>query len=82
MIENLRIATITILDKDSSYRKVGEILHKYSSKILLRVGYPIKESNIAIIFLVMNLSNDESGAFSGKIGQITSVKIKINKIKM
>ncbi|GAB6189514.1 iron-only hydrogenase system regulator [Marinitoga arctica] len=79
-----KISTISIIvyDRKLSYQKVSDILHNYGEKILLRVGYPMKERGIAIIFLVVEMSTDELGALSGKLGQISSVKIKTNTLKI
>ncbi len=82
MEKRLFMASISVLNRDLSYKKVSEILHNYANSIKLRVGYPIDNQNIAIIFLIMELTNDEAGAFSGVLGQLSSVKISINPIKM
>lgn len=74
--------TITIYDRKSSYNPVGELLHQYADKISLRVGYPIKEKNVAVIFIIIETDNDELGAISGKLGQIKSVKVKSTTLKI
>ena len=73
--------TISIHDRDSVYQKVGEILHQYASQILLRTGYPIKEKNLAIIFLIVEMTNDDLGGLSGKLGQIKNVRVNTTTIK-
>ena len=82
MKKRLFISSITVHNRDLSYKKVSEILHNYAEYIKLRVGYPIENQNISIIFLIMELTNDQAGAFSGAIGQLPSVKVSINPIKM
>lgn len=74
--------TITIYDRKTSYNLVGELLHQYADKISLRVGYPIKEKNVAVIFIIIETDNDELGALSGKLGQIKSVKVKSTTLKI
>jgi putative iron-only hydrogenase system regulator len=74
--------TITIYNRDEVYKLVGELLHNYADNILLRTGYPIKEKNIAIIFLIVEMTNDELGALSGKLGQINHVKVSTTSIKL
>jgi putative iron-only hydrogenase system regulator len=68
--------TITILDRNAAFRTVGEILHNYAESIRLRVGYPMQERNVAVIFLVVEMWTDEMGALSGRLGQTQSVKVK------
>jgi putative iron-only hydrogenase system regulator len=82
MEKKLHTITITIYNRDAVYKQVGDLLHKYADKILLRTGYPIKEKNIAIIFLIVEMTNDELGALSGKLGQIKDVKVSAITIKL
>ncbi len=67
---------IIVIDRDNAYSKVNELLHQYSDIIRLRVGYPVPEENIAIVFLIVKATNDIVGAFTGKIGNIKGVKVK------
>lgn len=73
--------TISIFQRDSAYQKVGEVLHQFADRILLRTGYPIKEKNFAIIFLIVEMSTDELGALSGKLGQLKDVKVSTTTVK-
>lgn len=82
MEKRLHTITITIYNRDAVYKQVSELLHNYADAILLRTGFPIKDKNIAIIFLIVELTNDELGALSGKLGQIKNVKVSANTIKM
>lgn len=82
MQENIYSITITIHNRNLVYKQVSEILHQFADKIELRVGYPLDEFDIAIIFLVIKLTNDELGAFTGRLGQIRLVKVKANSIKV
>lgn len=70
------VVTIVVNDIDAVYTKVSELLHQSAPHILLRVGYPMRDRNVSVIFLVMESSLDEMGAFSGKLGQLPQVKVK------
>jgi len=74
--------TITIYNRDEVYDRVGELLHSFADKISLRVGYPVPDQNISIIFIIVNATTDEIGALSGKLGQISSVKVKSTTLKI
>ncbi len=74
--------TISIYDRDTSYKSVSELLHNFADKIVLRTGYPIPDKNAAIIFIILVMTNDELGALSGKIGQISSVKVKATTLNI
>ena len=82
MENRLHTITITVYNRDAVYKQVGDLLHDYADKILLRTGYPIKEKNIAIIFLIVEMTGDELGALSGKLGQIKNVKVSADSIKV
>ena len=82
MYKKYHTLTITVYERSKVYDKVGELLHSFSDKILLRVGYPLHEDNISIIFLIVQLTNDELGSLSGKLGQISSVKVKSTTLKI
>ncbi|WGS64483.1 TM1266 family iron-only hydrogenase system putative regulator [Marinitoga aeolica] len=79
-----KISTISIIvyNRELAYQKVSDILHNYGEKVLLRVGYPMKEKDIAIIFLIVEMTTDELGALSGKLGQVESVKVKTNTLRI
>jgi putative iron-only hydrogenase system regulator len=76
MEKKVHTTTITVFDRNSVYREVGELLHQHADNIMLRVGYPMKDQNLAIIFLILNMSTDELGALTGKLGQIQTVRVK------
>lgn len=67
---------IIVIDRENAYSKVNELLHQYADIIKLRVGYPVPDENIAIVFLIVKAYNDVIGAFTGKLGNIKGVKVK------
>ncbi|HNX37405.1 MAG TPA: iron-only hydrogenase system regulator [Candidatus Cloacimonadota bacterium] len=76
------VVTIVIDDVDQAFNPVSDLLHEYASHILLRVGYPMRDKNVSVIFLIMELDLDGMGAFSGKLGQIKHVKVKTITLKI
>lgn len=81
MEKRLHTITITVYNRDAVYKDIGDLLHEYADRILLRTGYPIKERNISIIFLIVEMTNDELGALSGKLGQSKNIKVSATTIK-
>ncbi|MCK4500227.1 hypothetical protein KAU11_07005 [Candidatus Babeliales bacterium] len=81
MEKKVHTTTITVFDRNLVYREVGELLHQHADNIMLRVGYPMKDQNLAIIFLILNMSTDELGALTGKLGQIQTVRVKSITLK-
>jgi putative iron-only hydrogenase system regulator len=76
------VVSIIVEDIENAFHPVSELLHSYAQNILLRVGYPMRDWGVSVIFLVMELSIAEMGAFSGKLGQIKSVKVKAQTLKI
>jgi len=82
MEQKYHTITIIVYDKKLVYQKVGELLHKFSEKILLRTGYPLRDKDVAVIFIIVEMTNDELGALTGKLGQINSVKVSSTTLKI
>ncbi|PKN75683.1 MAG: iron-only hydrogenase system regulator [Candidatus Cloacimonetes bacterium HGW-Cloacimonetes-2] len=76
------VVTIVVGDVDKAFVPVSDLLHEYAKHIHLRVGYPMRDKNVSVIFLIIELDPDDMGAFSGKLGQIKSVKVKTIKLKI
>ncbi|GAB1366312.1 iron-only hydrogenase system regulator [Candidatus Cloacimonadaceae bacterium] len=82
MPEKRHVVSIIVEDIENAFHPVSELLHSYAPHILLRVGYPMRDLGVSVIFLIMELSTAEMGAFSGKLGQISSVKVKASTLKI
>ncbi|MCD6443138.1 MAG: iron-only hydrogenase system regulator [Thermotogae bacterium] len=78
---NYYVMNILVLNREIAYRSVNEILHEFAEHIRLRVGFPVMEENMAIIFVVLKTDNDTVGALSGRLGQVEGVKVKTTLIK-
>ena len=82
MTPKRHVVTIIVEDIEAAYQPVSDLLHHYAHSILLRVGYPMRDWGVSTIFLVIELSTAEMGAFSGKLGQMKSVKVKTTTLKI
>lgn len=70
-----RIALIgIILDNTKAVNQMNEILHKYKSAIIGRMGIP--HGNKHIISIAMDTTEDEISALSGKLGMLEGVTTK------
>jgi len=81
MEKNIFSVCITVHERDAVFDEVNSHLHEYAPFIKLRVGYPIPEYHIAVIFVIIELTNDQLGAFTGRLGQIPNVNVKSTLIK-
>jgi putative iron-only hydrogenase system regulator len=73
---------ISIYDRDVAFRPVGELLHQFGAENFTAGGYPMPDRNVAVIFLILKMTTDELGALTGKLGQIPSVNVKANTLKV
>ncbi|MCB5253524.1 MAG: iron-only hydrogenase system regulator [Candidatus Cloacimonadaceae bacterium] len=76
------VVTIVIEDIKLAFQPVSELLHSHASYILLRVGYPMRDWGASVIFLVMEMTTSEMGAFSGKLGMVQGLNVKTVTLKI
>ncbi len=79
MDENTRIAIIGIIisERKDAAKKVNDILSNYGDIIVGRMGLPYKDRGISVLSIIVDGSNDQIGAISGKLGNISGVKAKV-----
>ena len=72
-----RIAVIAIIvENPESVEKLNAVLHEYSASIIGRMGIPVRERKVSVISIVVDATQDEISALSGKIGRISGVTSK------
>jgi putative iron-only hydrogenase system regulator len=73
-----RLGVIAVILKapEKSFNDFNNLLHNFSDIIVGRMGIPYKERNISIVSIIVDGTNEEIGALSGKIGQLPQVSVK------
>jgi putative iron-only hydrogenase system regulator len=72
-----RIGVIGIVIEDTSQAgEVNRLLHEYSHIIIGRMGIPYKERGLNLISVMVDGTNDDIGALSGKLGKIKGLSVK------
>jgi putative iron-only hydrogenase system regulator len=72
-----RIGIVGIVIEDfSCVERVNSVLHEYAGLIVGRMGLPYRERGISVISLIVDGSNDEISALTGKLGRITGASVK------
>ena len=72
-----RLANIAIIvEKEESVERLNQILHKYGSYIIGRMGIPHKERGVNIISIAINAPQNEISSLSGKLGMLDGVTAK------
>ena len=72
-----RLANIAIIvEKEESVERLNQILHKYGSYIIGRMGIPHKERGVNIISIAIDAPQNEISSLSGKLGMLDGVRAK------
>ncbi|HHZ00681.1 MAG TPA: iron-only hydrogenase system regulator [Sedimentibacter sp.] len=72
-----RIGVIGIVIEDTSQvAEVNRLLHEYSHIIIGRMGIPYRERGLNLISVMVDGTNDDIGALSGKLGKIKGLSVK------
>ena len=72
-----RLANIAIIvEKEESVERLNQILHKYCSYIICRMGIPHKERGVNIISIAIDAPQNEISSLSGKLGMLEGVTAK------
>ena len=72
-----RLANIAIIvEKEECVERLNQILHKYGSYIIGRMGIPHKERGVNIISIAIDAPQNEISSLSGKLGMLDGVTAK------
>ena len=72
-----RLANIAIIvEKEESVERLNQILHKYGSYIIGRMGIPHKERGVNIISIAIDAPQNEISSLSGELGMLDGVTAK------
>ncbi|MEA4853848.1 MAG: TM1266 family iron-only hydrogenase system putative regulator [Christensenella sp.] len=73
-----RIGIIAILIEEhrESVEAVNHILSEYSGCIHARMGVPNQEKDLYVISLVVEVTTEQLGALTGRLGQLRGVTVK------
>jgi putative iron-only hydrogenase system regulator len=76
MSKRLGFVGIIIEDRLKAAPLVNRILSEYGEEIVARVGLPYKERHCRVITLTVDMSTDELGALTGKLGAVEGVTVR------
>lgn len=75
MDERLGFVGIVIEDRERA-EEVNRVLSQYGSMIRGRIGVPDKETGLAVIGIIVEGTNDQVGAMTGRLGNLPGVTVK------
>ncbi|MGD9154923.1 MAG: iron-only hydrogenase system regulator, partial [Bacillota bacterium] len=65
-----------VIEDLSCAERVNAVLHEYSGLIVGRMGIPYRERGVSVISLIVDGSNDEISALTGKLGRVCGASVK------
>lgn len=74
--KRIGIVGITVGSRQESAAQVNRILSEHGDIIVARVGLPYRERRTHVITVVIDATNNEVGALTGKLGMVRNVKVK------
>ncbi|MCX8130008.1 MAG: iron-only hydrogenase system regulator [Clostridia bacterium] len=76
-VNRVAVIGIVISNREEVARKVNDILSDFGRIIVGRMGIPYKEKEISVMSIIVDGTNDEIGALTGKLGNIKGIKVKV-----
>jgi putative iron-only hydrogenase system regulator len=72
-----RIGIVGIVIEDfGSVERVNAVLHEFAGIIVGRMGLPYRERRVSVISLIVDGTNDEISALTGKLGRVSGAMVK------
>ena len=72
-----RIGIIGIVIEDfTCVERINTILHEFAGLIVGRMGLPYRERRVSVISLIVDGTNDEISALTGKLGRVSGATVK------
>ncbi len=72
-----RIGIVGVVIEDiACAEQVNAVLHEYGRLIIGRMGIPYRERGVSVISLIVDGSNDDISALTGKLGRISGASVK------
>lgn len=76
MQKRIGMIGIFVKERGESARQVNSYLSEYGGIIVARVGVPYRDRDVSVISVIVDGTNDEIGALSGKLGSIPNVTVR------
>lgn len=73
----LAVIGIVVSNREETAGKVNDILSSFGNIIVGRVGIPYKERGVSVMSIIVDGTNDEIGALTGRLGNIKGIKAKV-----
>lgn len=72
----LGVVAVFVENRIETAPRVNEILSEYGQILVGRMGIPYRERNLSVIAVIVDGSNDDIGAMTGRLGALPGVSVK------
>ncbi|NLL12007.1 MAG: CopG family transcriptional regulator [Fibrobacter sp.] len=76
MEKRLGFIGIILENRKASAEIVNKTLSEFGDSIIARTGIPYQKKNCCVITLVVDMTTDELGVLTGRLGMIKGVTVK------
>jgi putative iron-only hydrogenase system regulator len=76
--KRIAVIGISLSVREDTSKQVNQLLSDFGNLIIGRMGVPYREKELNVISLIVDGTNDEIGALTGKLGNIKNVKAKVS----
>jgi len=77
MKNKVAVIGIVVNNREETSKKVNDILSAFGPIIVGRMGIPYREKDISVMSIIVDGTNDDIGALTGKLGNIKGIKVKV-----
>lgn len=67
---------IIVNNRKSASEAVNRVLSEHGEHVVARVGIPYQKRNCCVITLVVDMTTDELGVLTGRLGMLEGVTVK------
>jgi putative iron-only hydrogenase system regulator len=74
--QRLGVVAVFVENRLEAAPRVNAVLSEYAGIVVGRMGIPYRERNLSVVAVIVDGTNDEIGALTGKLGAIPGVSVK------
>ncbi|MGM0443571.1 MAG: TM1266 family iron-only hydrogenase system putative regulator [Fibrobacterota bacterium] len=67
---------ILIADRQQSADAVNEVISRFADAVISRTGVPYRSKEVSVITLIVDITTDNLGDFTGRLGALPGVSVK------
>lgn len=74
--QRLGVVAVFVENRIEAAPKVNAVLSDHAAIVVGRMGIPYREKHLSVVAIIVDGTNDEIGALTGKLGAIPGVSVK------